>query len=1318
MNFDQWLANQNQAIAQIDGSQAPAPGMGWAEGFGKSALWGLGPDMLGVKPSGELQAWREENPWSSIGSQMVGMAIPYAGWAAASARIPAMTKAIGAVAGPTAMANTPFRAGAAREIVRFAPFEASRIAANFAFGDQVAEATGGIDQGVGATAVESGLNTALGGVVGGAIPKLASVARDKIQVRGITPGANVTDATQLQMRSVLEKLRLGEVQPEYEGMARAGVNRLRNKILGEAPIKSRYIQEPGREELNTLFTPGRDKFVRGQRVTDLQDRNTLEALQNALPENWEAYAQFPRILSPKTGLSSSEQGAQQRLGEIVGTLSHGADDLRWDFLPEEGKFVVAKRFHANNWLTFKTDRPEVFMPREAYIASGMQRFEASAFAPYRQVDPSGNTGSSVLDYGIDVERSTPVVDTRGLGKSSALGKSASAAAAKVENKSFSLGDARYEIGAAVKGLGEVKAQAGRFIKDVLAPSSFQFAENPIALRIHRTTQRMVEHGEYLAQRAILGNPLRAQSSKMQYRDNALGARFEGNNSIADRIRKLAKTDENGYRALVRSIQSEQGIDWGIRNGLTKDGVEIMQELQQADSELAKSIIAAQRAAGIDESRIFSPRENHFMLSRTWQGNYRTPVYNGNKLVYVAGGNTPKQSQELAKRVAETEGWRMGETISSSARKDFDMLKTLADRDFDYIRAMQRHNEVVEPKVFDPKTMEARKGIEGYQTEFTPDELIKALVGHTTRYRRYEAEMGFEGLFKKDFDTLVNSSIPEDKIMAARLASRLDALFGIRSENFDLAVNRALDNSPLGDLLGGDSASKTVQALSKYTYLAALGFWNMGYAVATLGTFMQTAFPQMSYINTLASTAPERLHKYVSYQPLMSADGQAGTIMGKLDNFKIASQAMKEMGKPDDTLSEHLYRAAAEGKTDPRFLDEYVGQNANGVQRFKEIFQGKSPIADAITAVGSFVPGTTERMARVHSFTMGHIFYRDIMNVKDPETLYRLASEFVDITQFQYGRAYKPRVFDGPGGQMLGLFKTFISNYIGWMSVYAGEAVKYGNFAPLAWQMAGTAALGGVGALPLIGAANGIVKSFDENDRGVAELLRASMGGADAPVGNYFSNILYFGLPSIIGTTIQGTVQAPFANPVEDSIRLLTSAQLDQAMRMGKAIGAGVDALLNPNLAMDPATHRTLANGFLPRSMVRSAQALADSDLRSMNTGNILMKDLTPVERMLWGLGLNPSETAMTFTVFRDRMNTEQGKKDMLGSLARRATDAVLGRNPYELGPIINEASLSGVDVGSLANSIRTRVSQDHKDMFDQHLDRIGWVRMRELGLAR
>lgn len=1331
--YDEWLKRANTPLfseseqpaslpkaegKKTAGAQAVKEAGEFLEGLAgmkDSAQWSMGAGLLGIRPPEHLQEWQAKNPGKTLAAELGGTLVPYAGWAKVSSKIPKFDAWVNTSIGSGKLAKSPFIAGAAREVKRFAPFEAMRIAGNYSFGDSIAEATGGFNIGTMNTAKEAGRDLALGGVLGGGINKLASAYTKRIQTRGITPGADTSSPLQQQMREVLRTLAEGSVSEEAIPMAYAGVNRLRNAILKEQPSRQNSFSmkaDGSPTDFNPLFVHTSNKT--SSRLDSLGSGEHADSIrkfiEQHMPENWEAYAQYPRVLS-KRGVKDFNPSS---------FLKQGDENLRWDFDTAEKKFIFAKKMDDFTTLVFKTDTPEVFMPHTADFVDAMRRFEATAFGSPHRYKGDGNSGSTVLDYGLETEQLSPVIDTRGLGK--AQSKYSVAAMAKkatdiMENKSFGLGSTRYEIGAAVKGAGVLKKQVGSFIKDYLAPSNFQFADNPLALRIHRTTQKMLDKADELAQKAIIGNPLRAESSAARYKDAVMGMRYQGNNSIADRIKKLAEADEAGYRALVRTIQSEGGLEWGIRNGLTRDGAKILEMLQKADSDLSQSVIAAQRAAGLDESKIFQPKENHFMLSRSWQGDYRTPVYNENgSLVFVAGGHNGAESSKLAaEMVNKNPGWKQRDTVLSNTQNDIELLKQMIEQDYSQIRAFQTLRDELSTHGRKPGTMQQREGVGGYQVDYSPDELIAALVKHTSRYRRYEAEMAHKALFEADVKAMANSPFSEDLVMAARLSKRLDKMFGVRGE-WDASLNKAVDKI-LGGVLGQDSASHIAQALNKFTYLKHLGFANMGYVAANIGTFMQTAFSQMSYINTLAMQAPERLGRYVSYQPIMSADGQHATVMGVLDPLKIAARSFRELGNPDETLWNNLYRAAAEGKVDPRFLNEYVGQSSAGFKRWKDIWNGKHPISDTLTEVGSFLPSKSEMFSRNQSFVMGHIFYRDVMNVKDPGHLYRLASEFTDVTQAVYGRSHKPIMFDGAAGQSMGLFKTWIANYTHWMAEYAGEGIKHNNWKPFLWQQTGTAALGGLGALPLFGVANALHKSLSEDGSGIAETLRSHMGGEGDAVGNTISNAVFFGIPAFFGSSVQGTVQSPFANPLEDTLRFFEASNYGSAIQLGKSAGLTAQTLLSPTVALDPATSRYIANAVSPKTAVRFGQALLSDDLRSMNTGGVLKKNLSMDERILWALSLNPADVSMSFQVFRDMKASEEAKQAEHTRLSRLLHEAIQEKNTRAISFYVKEAAYKNINLNSLMRSARTRYRQDYGDMFDQHFDKLAKHRMRQLGLS-
>src|SRR6056297_2633618 len=104
----------------------------WLESFARSALWEMGPGMVGVAPPFQLEQWQMDNPGSSFVSSMLGLAVPYAGWAKATTGAgrlaTAISKPMERFAPLSNKANAPFKTGFAREAIRFAPLEAARVA--------------------------------------------------------------------------------------------------------------------------------------------------------------------------------------------------------------------------------------------------------------------------------------------------------------------------------------------------------------------------------------------------------------------------------------------------------------------------------------------------------------------------------------------------------------------------------------------------------------------------------------------------------------------------------------------------------------------------------------------------------------------------------------------------------------------------------------------------------------------------------------------------------------------------------------------------------------------------------------------------------------------------------------------------------------------------------------------------------------------------------------------------------------------------------------------------------------------------------------
>lgn len=1277
----------------------------YMEGALGTALWDMAPGLLGVEPTGNLQKWQQENPIGSVVSGMAGMAVPYTAAFKASQNIKPWANFVEKAAPASSLAKNPFLAGTSREIARWAPVEAGLVGAGALAGEPVADMLDGDYRGWESHAGTNALALGVGGLAGGALTKLGTMGQAALRKRGVTPGADLSAMPQVQIRQVRESLQRGEVAPDAMAMAEAGINRLRRRVINEDPPGRFYTlkEQEKSEEMEWLVKPGKPdgRSWSSRKITSFQGEEAESVLRGmeGMPEDWEAFARYPRVLNPRKAKNSElEQMNVQKLDESVMQRFPGESQqgrYRWKALPEDGMFAVAKQMDGGRWLTFQTDNPTKFFPEDSRWANVIKQENLKNFA---DIDPNvdlDNVQSQILQWGRQQIKESPVTDSRGM-RDEKRGLGAGL------NKGFKTLGMEAQAQNTAEGL----KRFGMFSRSYLAPADLQFTNNPVAHRIRRTAKEMLDRGELLTQRAILGDPTNAGRNLM--RETSMGPNFDDPSSIAAKIKKVSDSDPDEWNRVLKTIHAGEGVDGGIKNyGLGEDGADILRRIQEVDDELSSSIIEAQRASGVPEADLFRPKEGHFMLSRTWKGNWRTPVYNeSGSLVYIAGGTSRKESQSIAQEVSEQLGFRMGDSLTTDMWGDLDMMRQVQIQSQDWRTSIQQAAKMVSGRK--PGTFNQRQGVEGFVMDYTPEEFLRSLVNHSRRYRNYEAELATQTLFKGDMERLAL----EDKQMAEQLKKRLDMMFGKEGE-ISKAVNKAADTI-LAPVMGNNSASRVMGTLNAGMYRYALGFMNTGYGIATLLTFAQTAFPMMSMINTLAMQAPQRLGKYTSYKPILSENG--AEVMGMLDPMKIAGQAFREIGNADDILATNLRRAAAEGTTDPRFLDEFVGQNSVSKQKFSEILSKDQPVVGFLKALADTVPATTERFARGHSFAMGHVFYRDVMGVKDSEQLFKLAKEFTDKTQYLYGTGDRAQLITGPIGSSFGLFKNWVMNYIGWMAAYAGEAFMYNNFKPLMLMMAGTGAVGGVGALPLVGAYNGVSKALG-GDSAMYQIYEG-FGGGERDDGPGVADMIYYGLPMALGISVQSTVQAPFHNPTEDAARFFQMATWDQGKKIGRAISTSTRSFMDNGYVDvgDPMVRQHLASGFAPKSVYKAVSAMSSNTIRSQNNANPLIQDMSPSERLLYGASLNPRWVSTRFALSREMWEDEKKRKARTSELGRQMAEAQNQRDRRQMQRIIYAANADNISLDTIMRSATSHRSRDEEDIITSTFDEMALERLTRLGL--
>jgi len=1306
-SFDEWQKQKGLGFAvgerpkteidlapeKQDGSNIP---LGNAEGMFESAKWAI-PQLIGIEPPKKVREFQQESPWLALAAEVPAFAVPYLGAARlfTLARLAAglskvSPKAGGAItklASPAALAEAPIKTGAARMIVQFAPMEAGRVAIAAAAGEEIAGELGTEFRGTGDVAIQAGADLILGGALGGVFSGLASAGKRDI----------LTRPSQIELRR-METQRTDIPQAELP-MFEAKINKLRAQVRGEVIRKGRYVGDLGEgiltKGLNRLFkpkiSPGLERKIlnRGASPIFFKDEKLRDNIMaQAGIAGKEAWMQTPRHIRSRTVKNDKV------LEGILTKSLESIDSTQGWFMRQErgtGQFVMGKRISRGEWVIFKTDSPGQFLPEHEVWKKTMEG-KGAVFgpvgAPVRALSAQKGASTEVYDNVARFKQDVPVFDYRDLdvrkGKVNEL-------AEKILKRTNLGGDS------------ELATRAGGFIRNTLAPAMFQFTNSPTAGHIFSAAKVARDSAEAVAERMYLGARTLGKAK------TPLGAIYKGAQPGEGGIKALVDTlakDKAQWsawqRAVIRGLSPKEAVE---ELDLGEAGLSLLKRLGEVDAWQLEGMNKIRAATG--EGAVIG-KANHYMISRFWKGDWRVPIREGHNVVgYASGKNKPAAIREAKlieeEAAAEGQSWVAGlaHTKGDGVDSEIKLLAKLGDQD---ARSFGKIWERVAIGRGQPTRLkEKRTGAKfftGDREIWTKDQVEKAILKQLRDYQLHNAQLSIKALYQEEIQALAMS----DAVTAEALANRIGLIFGEQG-GFSKTINKVAD-SVLSPLLGQNSASKITNTANKYLFQWTLGFVNTGYNVANALTFVQTAFPHLSFLTT---AAPERLAKYYTYWPVDS--GKSMEAVGMLDMMKLTKQSFRELGKPSETLLKHFTRGAEEGVWDPKFVEAFVGESTERI-KLKNILNGSEPFSNWLEGAATWAPGLTEKFSRGQAFSMGHIFFRDMMGITDDEMLYQLTKQFVEKTQFLYSTGDRAKVITGPLGSSFGLFKNWVMHQMGWMAEYTGEAVLRGNWKPLGWTLGSTTAVGGLGALPFYGAADEMQKHFSDKS---LMLQTYEMFGEE---NQKAADTAFYGFPAMLGFSIQNQVAAPFADPWQDASRMMSFAWWDRMNYAGKAMGQAVDtwSATGESPIRDARTRDLMMRAFAPKMLYRSTQAAQDSTLKSLTNGYPVAKGLSLSERMLWAAGGNPTWVEQRFDVARELWKDQDARRAAVTKYGKEWAGLIAERDYTGLKLLIRRALYEGVDISSLVKSGKAISAKGQEDMIERQFKPEEILKYREAGL--
>jgi len=1224
------------------------PEQNFFSGLTQSTLSAI-PELFGVRAPVGAEQFRREHPILGFGSEMVGTAIPYAGWAKASRAVKGFDTAITALGD---MEKAPIVTRAMQEAARFAPFEAGRVAV----------ASGVNGRPLGEELTSSAINLGAAGVLAGVFGafEAAGPASQRAKIRDLFPDVDVHAPPQIQMRQMREALQAGSVKPELQTEALGRLSRMDREMRAEepgplrryiAPLEGEGADRPLSRQLERSFfrpddyasfkSSGKATLVRkftagGKGFKDEPSwRQTANFWQ--LPEDFAQEGQYFRSIRVDTDKAARQLAAQADKLTKIGDWRIGRE--------EDGLYVMLKRSGGETpaardaWLAFKTDTPWKFLPESEAWAKKVEKHEAW----YPKSDLDMNAGGAAFQFGRKLESEIPFHDYVAARKTGL-----------VEGKLQKL-------------TGTLGARAADTATYLLTPTINQAARNAKANYILKAAQLLFDNAEQRATDALLGpRPLGDAKGIISV---ALGSGERAlDGGIAGRINAMTPEHISEFMQAWRAGADKDMLASMLADGrISKLVHDTYPEFEAEVTRFAKSRAETAKLVGADT---FKELAGHGGLTRTWEGPLKIALLDDSgQLAAMADGYDRSRALKRAKFIKE-ELAKEGKVVHIGAEWD----STQGQRIPKELRVLESN----------PGFLQERQGVRGYKWDFgkdpTNDELIAAYGASLKDRARSEANLAWHALYDADHSLLAT----QDPTMFKIVGERVNAMSGGQDDMTKILNGWA--DPLLGPVLGTNSASRIVSATNEAFWHLQLGAGNIAYPVVNLIGTLQTVVPEIAFV---MGAAPERAAGYYGTQIFKGARAGRG-LMSVLDPIKVMAKGMRLVVKPTEEFRSYLSRAVNDGTVDPKWIEDMVGQNSRQVLKFKEVLSGKQPFGNYVRAVSEFLPGISERMSRGFSFAVGYDVGKNVLGAEG-EALFQFAKTFTDRTMYRYSMADRPAVLTNPIGRLFGSMKNWTFHYLSNMLVYSDEAMR-GNVAPLAWQMATTGLLGGVSAIPFIpGIANGFAAQTEQGN-----LLNAVYG----MFGEKGGDAVYFGLPAVMGVSLSSAT----ASPVRDANMLFSMAQWSRLQAMGGAVGEAFDyyRATGEHPGRDPKVAGLLARALAPKTLYRYAQVYDSPGIKSLSTGNTIIDQVNPWNKVLFTLGFTPNDIERGYATFEQLQADKDREKRMTKALGSAMREAMDQGNDEEVDHIFRAAQVNGVDVSTVMRSAASRGTAEDQSLLERN----------------
>jgi hypothetical protein len=762
-------------------------------------------------------------------------------------------------------------------------------------------------------------------------------------------------------------------------------------------------------------------------------------------------------------------------------------------------------------------------------------------------------------------------------------------------------------------------------------------------------------------------------------------RLDGKGALFSKVVPI-EGGSRSYLDIIGDFKKEGLLDDLMRIqkvGVPVEGLESFAaagHISPRSASLAREMRALRESAikGLNESeeiagkKLTELRDDDYGLPRLWEGDHlRVVREEGGAVAGVAAGNSAKAASKNA------------EVLATELSRETGGRHRPAEA---FMRNQAREGIPKDLHQFieNPGGKLAGKNLRGFKWDSsrTPSdgELMEAINGQMENLARKMATNVRDTTLARHVSMLLE----EDFAVAKNIQKRFSQMSGEES-TWSRAQNKFAD-TVLAPVLGSESASKIVQITNTGQHHLQLGFGKLSYPVQNIVGTLQTVVPELSFIMNGADSLVAQ--RYMVTHPAVGSQGVVGSVSA-LSPFKVMYQALQMMLRPSAEERAALEWAHNARVLTSRATEEFVGQKRTSLSNWKGALKDGRSFGEFVLALSDWLPEHSERFARTLSFAAGYRALRDVRGVVDEDLLRLGAKTFTERTNYLYSSSDRPLAFTTPLGSSMGLWKTWQMNYIHMMAEYANmtplsRGWKDGTWAPLLWQTASTAAIGGAAATPLYWVADGMSKLFAQKSL-VQYAYDEHKDQADG---------MLFGLPAALtGVSLSGLMTSPGANPIKDATQLFSFAAWTRMKEAGGAIHAAMDnwKATGQHPGADPDVRNMLIKAFAPVGLARAMSIDEDGTVRNISTQLPSAKGLDSFhDKLLYTLGFNPTILERQSFATRELYENREKMKAATRAFGDALSDAWRTGNTRGADNILQRAMIMGVDVSSVLRSATAR----------------------------